>query len=495
MSLINILNLTFAYEGSYDNIFEDISFQIDTDWKLGFTGRNGRGKTTFMNLLLGKYEYMGSISASVDFEYFPYEVPDKSINTIDVIGSIYHNYLHWMFLRELSSLKISEDVLYRSFNTLSNGEQTKVLLATLFLKENSFLLIDEPTNHLDMHGRKIVSDYLNSKKGFVLVSHDRAFLDGCIDHVLSINKTNIEIQRGDFSSWLVNKERQDNFELVENEKIEKEVKRLKKTAREKAAWSNKAESRKIGFDPTKTEKNLTRRSYEGAKSKKMMKRAKVIEARQQTAIAEKSKLLKNIENSEILKITQLSYHTSRLVSLEGVSIFYGEKTACQNISFVIEQGDRIALQGKNGSGKSSIIKLICGENISHTGKFQKGSHLLISYVSQDTSFLNGHLSDYALENGIDESLFRAILRKLGFTRVQFEKDMRDFSEGQKKKVLISKSLCEKAHLHIWDEPLNFIDVISRMQIENLLLEFKPTILFVEHDSAFCNNIATDIVQL
>ena len=267
MSLINITNLTFAYDGSYDNIFEDVSFQIDTDWKLGFTGRNGRGKTTFLNLLLGKYEYRGSISSSVRFEYFPFEVLDKSINTIDVVDSIYTDYQSWELMRELSLLQVCEDVLYRPFCTLSNGEQTKVLLAALFLKENSFLLIDEPTNHLDMSAREIVCSYLKSKRGFILVSHDRNFLDGCVNHILSINKTNIEIQRGNFSSWLINKERQDSFELAENDKLRREVKRLEKTAKEKADWSNKAESRKIGFDPTKTAKRMGRRAYEGAKYK------------------------------------------------------------------------------------------------------------------------------------------------------------------------------------------------------------------------------------
>ena len=170
-------------------------------------------------------------------------------------------------------------------------------------------------------------------------------------------------------------------------------------------------------------------------------------------------------------------------------------TVCQNVSFTIEKGDRIALQGKNGSGKSSIIKLIRGENIMYSGDVQIGSGLKISYVSQDTSSISGNLSDFAMENDIDESLFKAILRKLDFSREQFDKDISDFSGGQKKKVLIAKSLCEKAHLYIWDEPLNFIDVISRMQIEELLLESKATILFVEHDSAFCRNIATKTVSL
>lgn len=492
MSQINVTNLTFAYEGSYDNIFQNVSFQIDTDWKLGFTGRNGRGKTTFLHLLLGKYEYSGNISASVKFEYFPFEVPDQTIHTIDVMDGICADHQSWEFIRELSLLEVSEDVLYRPFETLSNGEQTKVLLATLFLKENRFLLIDEPTNHLDRKARTIVSRYLKSKKGFLLVSHDRVFLDGCVDHILSINKTNIEVQQGNFSSWFENKERQDRFELAENDKRKQEVKRLEKTAKEKADWSDKAEKTKYG---TKNSGLRPDRGYIGHKAAKTMKRSKVIEGRQQAAIEEKSKLLKNLECAETLKIKLLSYHTGRLVSLDHVAIFYGDKVACQNVSFTIEQGDRIALCGKNGCGKSSVMKLICGEKMNYTGDFQKGSGVSISYVSQDTSFLSGNLSDFALRNHIDESLFKAILRKLDVSRVQFEKDIKDFSGGQKKKVLIAKSLCEKAHLYIWDEPLNFIDVISRMQIEDLLLEFKPTILFVEHDCAFSRTISTKQVTV
>ncbi|BBI34021.1 Lsa family ABC-F type ribosomal protection protein [Cohnella abietis] len=492
MSLINVTNLTFAYDGSYDNIFQNVNFQLDTDWKLGFTGRNGRGKTTFLSLLLGKYEYSGTISAKVSFEYFPFHVENKENNTLDVINDIYPDYLHWELMRELSLLKVSEDVLYRPFDSLSNGEQTKVLLAALFLKENSFLLIDEPTNHLDRNARKLVSNYLKTKSGFILVSHDRSFLDNCVDHILSINKTNVEVQKGNFSDWWENKKRQDNFELGENEKLKKDIKRMSESAKRTSHWSDEVEKTKNG---TRNSGLRVDRGYVGHKAAKMMKRSKSIENRQQSAIDERSKLLKNIESSESLKISQLAFHKNQLAELDNVSIFYGEKMVCTDISFTIEQGDRIALTGKNGSGKSSIIKLICGESIHYTGTFRKGSQLKISYVSQDTSHLQGNLTDYAINNGIDESLFKAILRKLDFSRVQFEKDISAFSGGQKKKVLIAKSLSEQAHLQIWDEPLNYIDVISRMQIEELLLEYSPTILFVEHDSEFCKNIATKIIEL
>ena len=175
-----------------------------------------------------------------------FAVANKSQNTLDVIRGINPDYEHWRLQKELSLLELADDVLYRPFETLSKGEQTKVLLAALFLRDNHFLLIDEPTDHLDLKARKIVSDYLKSKKGFILVSHDRAFLDNCIDHILSINKTNIEIQRGNFSSWLQNKKRQDEFEIAENEKLQRDIKRLAEAARKTANWSQKAEKTKYG---------------------------------------------------------------------------------------------------------------------------------------------------------------------------------------------------------------------------------------------------------
>lgn len=492
MSLINVSNLTFAYEGTYDNIFEHVNFQLDTDWKLGFTGRNGRGKTTFLNLLLGKYEYSGTISAQVSFEYFPFTVAAPTSQTLDVISEIDPEYVHWKLMRELNLLKVAEDVLYRPFNSLSNGEQTKVLLAALFIKENSFLLIDEPTNHLDMKARKLVSDYLSTKSGYILVSHDRAFLDNCVDHILSINKTNIEIQKGNFSSWWENKTRQDNFELAEDEKLRRDIKRLSASSKRTGGWAHEVEKSKNG---TRNSGSKLDKGYVGHKAAKMMKRSKSIQQRQESAITEKSRLLRNIESSDSLEISQLPYHKQQLAELDEVSIFYGDKSICSEVSFTIEQGDRIALTGSNGSGKSSILKLICGEDIHHTGVIRKDSQLAISYVSQDTSHLQGSLSEYAREHGIDESLFKSILRKLDFSRTQFEKELSTYSGGQKKKVLIARSLSEKVHLHIWDEPLNFIDVISRMQIEELLMEHKPTILFVEHDREFCTNIATKIEAL
>ncbi|MDD7185603.1 MAG: ABC-F type ribosomal protection protein [Oscillospiraceae bacterium] len=495
MSQINISNLTFAYDGASENVFENVSFSIDTDWKLGFTGRNGRGKTTFMKLLMKKYEYSGSISSSVNFEYFPYNIQNTSMLTMYIIDEICPDCENWRILKELAKLDINEDVLYRPFCTLSNGEQTKILICAMFLKENSFMLIDEPTNHLDTKGRILLSKYLNSKKGFILISHDRDFLDGCTDHTLSINRNNIEVCKGNFSAWYQNKQMQDNSEISQNQKLKKDIKRLEKSFRQSAEWSDKAEKCKIGFDPAKTEKNINRRPNEGAKSKKMMSRAKAIQSRQSEKISEKSSLLKNIEISDSLKLSPLKYHSGNLVSLRSISIEYDSKIICRNVNLTLKNGECVALCGKNGCGKSSIIRLICGENIKYSGDFYKGSQLKISYVPQNISGISGSIADFAMKSDVDESLLKSILFKLGFERNQLSKDISELSEGQRKKVILASSLCTQAHLYIWDEPLNFIDVISRIQIENLIKVYKPSMILVEHDNAFIKNVCDNIINL
>lgn len=487
MSLIQVSNLTFGYEGSFDNVFENVSFALDTDWRCGFIGRNGRGKTTFLNLLRGKYDYSGSISASVQFEYFPFEVKNPDDTPLEIAEAIDPDFELWRLSRELNLLEVDEGALYRPYSTLSWGERTKVLLAILFIRENSFLLIDEPTNHLDTAARDTLARYLKTKRGFILVSHDRAFLDAVVDHVLSINRADITVMRGNFTTWQHEKDLEDQFELQQNEKLKKDVKRLEAAARRTETWSDRKEQSKKGaYD----------RGFVGHKAAKMMKRAKSIESRRNDALEEKSALLKNIESADTkLTVATLRHPKELLVEARDLCVDYGGGPVFGPLRFEIRRGERVALQGRNGCGKSSILKLLCGEDIPHTGTLETASGLIVSYIPQSTEGLCGGLRDFCTANGLDESLFKTILRKLEFQRAQFEKRMEDFSEGQKKKVLIAKSLCEKAHLLVWDEPLNFIDVISRMQLEELLCSAAPTIVFVEHDRRFVENTATKIITI
>lgn len=488
MSQIKVSGLTFSYDGSPETIFDHVSCSLDTDWKLGFVGRNGRGKTTFLKLLMGEYPYQGNISSPVEYDYFPFGVPDDADDTLSVLGRVSGGAEEWRLKRELSLLFVGEDALSRPFCTLSSGERTKALLAALFVKEDRFLLIDEPTNHLDVEGRALVADYLAGKRGFLLVSHDRAFLNSCVDHILAINKSGFEVLRGNFSVWQRERDRREAFERGENEKLQADIRRLSQAARRTSNWSDEVEATKIGA-------GTPDRGYVGHKSAKMMKRAKAIDARRQNAIEEKEGLLKDVEYNSPLVLRPLTHHAKRLVEVRGLCVRYGEREVFDGLNFTVEQGECVALTGRNGSGKSSVVKLIGGEDIPHGGGLTLASGLIVSYVPQDTSFLEGNLLAFARHSNIDVSLFLTILRKLDFLRAHFEQDMRTYSMGQRKKVLIARSLCERAHLYLWDEPLNYIDVLSRIQIEDLLKAYKPTMLFVEHDRAFSDAVATKTIRL
>lgn len=499
MSQIQVSNLTFSYDTSYDTIFENASFTIDTDWKIGLIGRNGKGKTTFLNLLLGKYEFCGSISHSTCFDYFPCPVTQTQgeLLTIDLAQQLIPDFELWKVCRELDSLKADAEILYRPYQTLSHGERTKVMLALLFSRENHFLLIDEPTNHLDVDARTLLRDYLCSKKGFLLVSHDRWLLNECVDHVLALNRSTIRVEKGNFDSWYANKTKSDAYEQAENEKLKKEISKLKEASRRTAMWADKAESRKIGYDPIKEhDRSVGTRAYIGAKSARMQQQRKNLDVRRTTAIEEKETLLKDIETVSDLKLPTLTHHKQILVRADKLQLSYGETTVLSDLTFSLKQGDRIWLQGPNGCGKSTLIKAILGDPaVTVSGDLELASGLTISYINQDTSQVTGRLNDYIRQTSIDESLFKAILRQLDFARTQFDKPMDEYSEGQKKKVLLAASLLTPAHLYIWDEPLNYIDIFSRMQLERLILAHHPTLLFVEHDRTFGEKMATGTIEM
>ena len=524
MASITVTDLTFAYEGTYDNIFTHTSFRIDTDWKLGFIGRNGRGKTTFLRLLLGTYPYQGSIQAPVRFDYFPYEVPDPQETTLNCVREVVAPFAAWeaemaaclerngpgdldrygelqlryaqqggyeidgLVRREMGKLGLGEEPLGRPFATLSNGERTKALLAALFLKRNNFLLIDEPTNHLDLAGRDLLAEYLRGKRGFILVSHDRAFLDRCVDHVLSINRNSIEVQRGNYTTWQQNKDLQDRYELERNEQLKGEIGRLAEAVTRTAAWSDRIEAGKIGG-------HAGDRGHIGHMAAKMMKRSKAIERRQTEALEEKRALLKNVEQAGALSLHAQEHHSRRYVELREFSVLREGRPVFPELTLTVERGDRVAVMGQNGSGKSTLLRYLLGERLESRGYCRVAPGLRISYVPQDTGFLRGGLLDLARERGVDYTFLLTLLRYLDFPREQFEKPMERYSAGQRKKVLLAASLADPGALLIWDEPLNYVDVLSRVQVENMLLQDRPTMLFTEHDRAFTDRVATKRLQL
>lgn len=524
MSVIQVNQLSFTYPGSYEPVFTDLTFSMDTDWRLGLVGRNGRGKTTLLRLLSGQLVGAGEIVASVAFDLFPFAVDEtlsalavlrnavapfdaweaqmerllleKTEAAIEAWGQIEHEYsasdgyvINELIAREVSRVAVDPAELSRPFSSFSPGERTRMLLCALFLRKNRFLLIDEPTNHLDMAGRDIAAEYLARKSGFLLVSHDRAFLDKSLDHIVALQKTDVRVEQGTYSSYRRNKQMQDDFEREKNEKLTHDIGRLRESSRQKAQWSDRVEATKKGS-------GLYDKGYVGHKAAKMMKRSLTIRARIDRQIEEKEGLLKNLEYTAPISLHPLTHPLDTLLRMTDVTAGYDAAApVVADLSLRIARGERVALTGPNGSGKSTLLKLMTGELLPFAGRIHRASDLVISYMPQSAEHVHGTPYDMARALGLDITYFLTMLRKFDFPREAFERDARGFSMGQKKKLVLAASMAQSAHLYVWDEPLNYIDVESREQIEEMLSETDAAIVFVEHDRRFVEKIATRTIAL
>ncbi|TWW13741.1 ABC-F type ribosomal protection protein [Dellaglioa algida] len=485
---IQIEQLSFQYDGQLAPIFNRVDLQLDASWKLGLIGRNGRGKTTLFRILQNQLQYQGKIRTDLEFQYFPQtiEKPEESVWLVIRRVTGLEDYDQWQILIELDKLGLPESILAEPFNQLSPGQQTKILLASLFVGEGKFQLIDEPTNHLDEAGRQVISDYLRQKSGFILISHDRYFLNAIIDHVISIDRAKISQFKGNYRTWDEENTARNNWELNEKEKLQRDIKRLESASQKKTGWANQTEA-KVS--------SAVDRGFISHKSAKSMKRALSIKKRANKAVEEKQSLLKNIDVAEPLTLNfeRISSEKS-LLEVIDFSAFRKQVAVNHSVSFKVKSTERLVIQGENGSGKSSVISAILN-HLDYQGQRQLAAPLKVSWLPQDFDGLSGSLQDFAAEKAVSYSLLLDMLRKLGFERDEFTKDISQMSMGQKRKVALSRSLVEPANLYIWDEPLNYLDVITRQQIQDVIMTFKPPMLIIDHDKEFVESVGTKFVEI
>ncbi|WP_461218549.1 ribosomal protection-like ABC-F family protein [Lapidilactobacillus salsurivasis] len=497
MSKIEIKDLTFGYDQQGTLLFDHADLNLESTWKLGLIGRNGRGKTTLLKLLQHQLPFSGQINQPLNFVYFPQTIADPTHLTYQLIESLSPSEL-WEVQRELNLLQVDEGVLWRPFADLSGGEQTKVLLALLFTDTTNYPLIDEPTNHLDLQSRQQVARYLRQKQqGFIVVSHDRHFIDETTDHILAIDKAKLTLMQGNFSSYEQQKRQQDDYEQAQNSKLKKDIGRLRQTAAEKAAWSHSREKDKYGQQHVKNSGAIGDTGFIGARAARTMKRSKNLQHRMETEISEKETLLKNIEYIDPLGINFQPTFRKNLLTVKNFQLSYEkDQPLFQPVSFQLERGQQLALVGPNGVGKSSLIRTLLGEFRGiRSGEFQMSNQLKISRVRQDYQDNRGSLADFAESQRLDYQLFLNNLHKLGLPRNAFSSRIEQLSMGQQKKVELAKSLAQPAELYLWDEPLNYLDVFNQEQLEQLIADFQPTLLLIEHDQDFIAHVTDQVIQL
>ncbi|BCK01296.1 ribosomal protection-like ABC-F family protein [Anaerocolumna chitinilytica] len=505
MSQIMITEMSFSYKTFYEPIFEKVTLNLDTDWRLGLIGRNGRGKTTFLKLLHKEFlPDKGTIKMEVNTELFPYENKVRYSLTMDVIkeniGGLrtlednledmeaLGRYLELdgfsmesLIKKEMYRMKLAEELLYRDFSLLSEGEKTKVLLIALFLRKDTYLLLDEPTNHLDIRGKKDVAEYLKRKKGFLVVSHDRSFLDEVADHILAINKSDITLEQGNFTTWKRNKDLKDEFEARAGERLNREVRQLERHAKESRLWGGTANTQKYAF--------ASHARTNGAKA--FMGQAKRSEQQIMNKIEEKKTLLLNYETAAKLEFEQLETEGTLLLKGKDIMYSYDGRELFYGLSFDIKKGDRIWVRGENGSGKSTLLKLISGK-LSTRG-FIRTEDLKITEALQEPLWREGYLKGFIKDGNGDD--FEKLCRLFDLPDSLFERPLETFSRGELKKIEIARALSMENHLILLDEPLNYMDLYFREQLESAVLAINPTLVFVEHDEWFGEKVATKVITI
>lgn len=487
MQPITIRHLTFAYPGQ-EPLFTDCQLALSSDWRLGLLGRNGRGKTTLLKILQGRLDYRGTVRTKLTFSYFPLTIHDPAAFTIDVLRASQPDLAQWQIERELGLMKVDPLLLWQPYQTLSGGEQTKVQLATLFAQDDTFPLLDEPTNHLDQTGRQQVARYLSQKqRGFIITSHDQRFLDQVVDHTLVIERHQLVLSQGNYSDYFRQKKHRDQAALASNHQLKGEIKALKHTRQQRLQWAQRAEGKK---------KNNAHadKGFIGAKAAKMMKKTISTTHRLDQAIDQRQGLLKDVETVVPLTINFQPGHQPTILTLDQVSLGLPGRTLFPPLSFTLHRHEQLALTGPNGAGKSSLIRAIRGNfpgNIS--GQISLGTPA-VSTVRQNYHN-HGTLAQFAAQNSLPYDELLNILRKLGLARATFTVPIEQMSMGQQKKVELARSLLTPAEFYIWDEPLNYLDTYNQQQLITLIKEYRPTLLFVEHDQHFIDAVASRVITI
>ena len=515
MAQIEIKDMTFYYDDFYHPVFEHLNVNLDTDWKMALVGRNGRGKSTLLKLLSGSLiPTSGEIKQSGTVSYFPYLYDAAFTKAMDVIKEcigglrtlelklqeyeecfeetyyeVLNQYLELdgysmesKIYKELSQMGLSEALLEQDFDTLSGGEQTCMLIIALFLRKDTFVLLDEPTNHLDVGKKEHLKEYLKKKKGYIIASHDTAFLDAVCDHILAINKADISIEQGSYSTWRNNMELKEQFELRTREKLEHEISQLERQSKQTRAWSNIGNKQKYPFAG----------HFRTNGTRAYMRQAKAAEQHIQDNLAEKKQLLRNMEEERKLHITQEKPQQDCLLMADHLTFGYegAAKPVLEDVTLHIYPGDKIWLRGKNGAGKTTLLKLLAGK-LSAKGIRRRGG-ISIAYITQEPTERSGDVKE-----GIqaDYRRFKELCMLFDVPPDFERRPLETLSSGELKKVDIARTLSEQHQILFLDEPLNYMDVQFKAQLETALSDEKLTFMFVEHNEEFGEQVANRIIDL
>lgn len=501
-------------------VLEDISFEVQKGERVGIVGRNGCGKSTVLKIIAGEEDkdsgdVMIRKGATLGYLAQMPEFPDgtkvvdvlkaaflkldeieenmklieKKMSNIegDKLERLLNEYSRLQHSFEASGgyekqeklsrvcvgLKFSQEFLNKSFNILSGGEKTTVVLGKILLEAPDILLLDEPTNHLDVEAVEWLEDYLREYSGtVVIVSHDRYFLDRVAGKIVEIEDMASETYNGNYSNYIRQKEENLMLQFEQYKEQQKKIKAMEKAIKDLRDWAIRADNNKFFRRAESMQKRLD----------KMEKIDRPVLERE------------NIK----LNFKETARSGRDVIKVEKLVKGFDDKTLFYNAELLIRYGERTALIGPNGSGKSTFLRMLLGEEMADEGEAKLGASIKYGYLPQVVSFEDEEMTVLeCFRDGITipEGKAREYLSKFLFFGNSVFKKVKGLSGGEKSRLKLSRLLYDEVNLLILDEPTNHLDIDSIEELEEALLSFEGTIFFISHDRYFINKISTRIIAL
>jgi len=503
------------------NVLDGVNFEVKTGERIALIGSNGAGKSTILKIIKGEENQdSGTVNirknATIEMLNQTYKTETQNMLVTDFLqqgfadmiklensmkefeekmstisndeiqkilnkyGRIQEEYIaiggyemQEKYKKICSGFRFDENILNKQYNLLSGGEKTIVNLAKILLKNPNILLLDEPTNHLDIETLQWLEDFLISYNGTILmVSHDRYFLDKVATKTILLEEGKEKIYFGNYSYFLEEDERRTlaQFEIYKNQ--QKQIEKMKESIQ------------------------LLRKFGEKTQNEKFFKRAKCIEKR-----LEKMQVIDKVyleKEGLKLKINLKERSGNDVISIEDLSKQYSNKTVFNEVNLDIVYGEKVALIGKNGTGKSTLIKMILGQEKDFIGNIKIGSSVKIGYIPQDIKFKNEEetiLEFFIKSFKGTETQARTRLAKFMFRGEKVFKKIEKLSGGEKVRLMLAELIQKDVNFLILDEPTNHIDIENREVLEEAIKNYKGTVLFVSHDRYFINAIASRIIEI
>lgn len=512
-----VLNDVHKYYGTH-HVLRGVSFEIFENSVVGLTGKNGAGKTTLFKIISGQEPYdkgdliiakgrrVGVLDQIPQYppETTVYQVLESAFDELFKMKEKLNNLeaemartndpiiikkygdlltefenrggfqIQTSINKVCNGLNIDEDMLKRKFSKLSGGEKTRVNLGRIILMDSHILLLDEPTNHLDINSVEWLEEYLQTFDGtVVVVSHDRYFLDRVADRIVEIEDGIATVYEGNYSKYAMLKEQRRIEQLRQYEQEQRKIKQLEQAVKRMHDWANRSDNPKLHKRAFSMEKRLERM--------------------QKTAVPKPKK-----ERKLFQAFKSNNFSGAEAVSLKGVTKSFNDKVVLDQVNLLIRKDDRVALLGDNGTGKTTLLRIINGEIVPDSGVITIGPSVKVAYLPQIVTFENPEqtmleIVQRSLE--ISEERARNLLAAFLFTGEDVFKRAESLSGGEKSRLKLCILMQHDVNMLILDEPTNHLDIASREWMEEVLEGFDGTILFVSHDRYFIRKFAKTFCEL